>query len=108
VEAQTPGTEVCNVAFSQGIRDNWVLLTEREQFEAYQDRLCRVKIVSYESFVDTGASLGVDIPLAEALIGIFGSFEDKRSPFRANTKSFADLLTLRGATTSASKASSAG
>jgi hypothetical protein len=76
-----PSTEVCNIAFSRGIRDNWVLLTEREQFEAYQDRLCRVRFSSYDSFNSTSAGLGVDVPLAEALIGLTGSFEEKRSMF---------------------------
>jgi hypothetical protein len=80
--AQIPTTEVCNAAFSQGISDNWYLFTERQQFEAYQYRLCNAKFESYQAFQAAGATLGLDIPLAEGLIGLTGSFDQKSGQFK--------------------------
>ncbi len=42
-----PTTEVCKAAFSQGIRDNWYLFTERQQFEAcqYSFTKCRAPLL---------------------------------------------------------------
>jgi hypothetical protein len=88
VAAQIPTTEVCNAAFSQGISDNWYLFTERQQFEAYQHRLCRAKFQTYEDFQSTGATLGLDIPLAEGLLGLTGTFDQKKTQFSQSYEKF--------------------
>ncbi len=85
---QIPITEVCNAAFSQGIRDNWHLFTERQQFEAYQFRLCQTKFSSYQTFQSTGSSLGLDIPLAEGLLGLGGSYDQKSAQFQQQYEKF--------------------
>lgn len=80
--------EVCNVAFSQGIRDNFELLTERQQFEVYQTRLCDARFSSYQSFRETAAGLNLSIPLAEGLLGLSGSDAEKSAVFTQNYQRF--------------------
>jgi hypothetical protein len=83
-----PTAEICNAAFSQGIRDNYQLLTEREQFELYQQRLCSARFQSYESFRSSAAGLELSVPLAEGLLGLGGSSEDRARTFQQNYQTF--------------------
>jgi hypothetical protein len=80
--------EVCNVAFSQGIRDNFELLTERQQFETYQTRLCDSRFSTYQSFRETAAGLNLSVPLAEGLLGLSGSDTEKSAVFTQNYQRF--------------------
>lgn len=80
VHAQVP--EICNAALSGGIRDNYYVLTEREQYELYQKRLCDAKFSSYQSFQSGASSFKLDVPLAEGLLGLGGSTENKSSRFQ--------------------------
>ncbi len=87
-EGQVPTAEVCNAAFSQGISDNWYVFTERQQFEAYQHRLCYAKFDTYEQFQSASATLGLDIPLAEGLLGLSGTYDQKKSSFKQSYEKF--------------------
>src|SRR5688500_9124936 len=75
--AQPDVARVCNAVFSHGIRDNYELLSEREQFQTFQDRLCQAKFESYQQFKEGGSAFGIDIPLAEGILGIGGSSNEK-------------------------------
>lgn len=83
-----PSAEMCNAAFSQGIRDNYQLLTERQQFEFYQSRLCSAKFESYDSFRQTSESLNISLPIAEGLLGLGGSASDRAASFRQKYEAF--------------------
>ncbi|WP_202842425.1 hypothetical protein [Luteimonas saliphila] len=82
--------QMCNAAISTGIRDNYSIMTEQEQFELFQRRLCDVKFESHENFNSSAAGLGIDIPVAEAIIGLSGSTESKRSSFREKYSSYCE------------------
>lgn len=71
----------CNAALSSGIRDNYFLLTERELYDQYQNRLCTASYSSYEDFASSGGSLGLNIPIAEGIIGLSGNAQEKSSEF---------------------------
>lgn len=81
---------VCNAALGQGIRDNYHLLSEKQQFDSYQQRLCDAKYSSYDSFRTGATQLGLSIPIATGLLGISGGsstqdkdFSEKYSKFCA-------------------------
>ena len=84
--AQTPAdpAKVCNTVLSTGIKDNYSVLTEKRQFDMYQDRLCKSNFSSYKSFQAGSASLGLDIPLAKGLLGLDGSVEQNSQQFKEN------------------------
>lgn len=73
--------EICNAALSSGVRDNYYVLTEREQYEFYHDRLCKAKFASYQDFQSQVSSFKLDLPLAEGLLGLGGSSSDKSAQF---------------------------
>lgn len=83
-QAQSPATvgAVCNAALSQGIRDNYFVLSEREMFESYQRRLCDAKFSSYQSFSESAGSLGLSVPIAEGIIGLSGDNASKGGRFQ--------------------------
>jgi hypothetical protein len=72
---------MCNIAFSQGIRDNYSVFSESAQFELYQHRLCSENFTSYQQFSDKSSGLGITIPLAEGLLGLSGSLDQKNGQF---------------------------
>ena len=72
---------VCNAALSQGLRDNYFLLTERQQFESYQNRLCDARYSSYDAFKSGATNLGLSVPVAEGLLGLSGSTESRSGQF---------------------------
>lgn len=74
--------EICNAALASGIRDNYYILTEREQFELYQKRLCDAKFDSYQSFQQNASGLKLDLPTAEGLIGLSGTADNKNGQFK--------------------------
>ena len=73
--------EICNAALSSGIRDNYYVLTESEQYDQYQRRLCDARFESYEKFQQSESSLQLDIPVAKTIIGLKGSHDQNSSRF---------------------------
>jgi len=82
--------EICNAALSSGIRDNYYVLSEREQYEQYQKRLCDARFSSYQSFQQGASSLKLDIPLAEGLLGLSGSSENRTGKFSETYKNYCE------------------
>ena len=83
-----PNPAVCNVVFDQGIRDVQSVYTRVEMANSYKARLCDVKYASYDSFKSSVTSLGLDIPIAEGLIGLSGSNDDKTASFQVQYSKF--------------------
>jgi len=75
------GAQLCDVAFSQGIRDNYYLLTENDQFITYQERICKAQFESYEKMRESSSSLGLSFELADILLGLDGSHDQKSRDF---------------------------
>jgi hypothetical protein len=98
---QQPDTAICNTAFSQGIRDNYFVLSENDQFKFYQQRLCSANFTSYQSFRSSATGLGISIPLAEGLLGLSGSDEQNLRSFCNSTKAFAKITSSVARTISA-------
>lgn len=81
-------TQVCNVAFTQGIRDNYHVFSHREQFAIYQKRLCDVNFSTYQAFRDAATSLGLDAITAEGMFGLTGTDAEKSAVFSQKYRSF--------------------
>lgn len=79
---------VCNAALGQGLRDNYYVLTEREQFETYQKRLCDAKFSTYESFKEGSTSVGLSVPMAEAFLDLSGDTSSRSQQFSAQYAKF--------------------
>ena len=73
--------EICNAAFSSGIRDNYNVLTERERYSQYQHRLCDTQFDSYDNFQQSASSFELNIPVAEIIIGLEGNHDQKSNQF---------------------------
>lgn len=86
--AQEPSASVCNAAFEDGIRNNYQVFSKHEHFQKYQSRLCEAGFSSYDSFRDTGISLGLTIPVAETIIDLEGSLTNKRQTFSEKYNQF--------------------
>lgn len=80
----------CNIALSQ-IRENYFLLSEKEQFDDYQRRLCDEKFLSFDEFSSRGTELGLDIPLAKGMLGLSGSSDSQKSSFIEKYEKFCEL-----------------
>jgi hypothetical protein len=77
----------CNNALGQ-VKDYYNLLTEREQYEQYKSRLCSSAYTTHEGFSEGAAKLGITIPVAEALLGLSGSTQQKQAQFSASYSAF--------------------
>ena len=64
-DAWAQEAEICNAVLSSGIRDNYYLLSDKDQYVQYQKRICNANFSSYGQFTQDSASLGLDVPLAE-------------------------------------------
>lgn len=80
----------CNAILSSGIRDNYFVFSKREQFEIFQKRLCDVQYKTFSDFNSGSSELGIDVPLAEELIGISGTTEAKSSKFSESYKNYCE------------------
>jgi len=85
---QNANTQVCNVAFTQGIRDNYFVFSERDQFVIYQQRLCSANFSTYQAFRDSATSLGLDAITAEGMFGLTGTDAEKAAVFSQKYQSF--------------------
>ncbi len=94
--AQPP--ELCNVAFSQGIRDNYETFSQQERFDFFRARLLSIQAETFQQFRERASSLGVNIPFAEGILGLTGSDEQKRQSFQQR---FAEFRTSADAQTRA-------
>lgn len=88
--ANAQQAEICNAALASGIRDNYYVLTERDQFEQYQKRLCDARFSSYQAFQSGASGFKLDIPLAEGLLGLSGTSENKASKFNENYQKYCE------------------
>ena len=80
--------DVCSAVLSNGLRDNFSVLSESARYSQFQSILCNANYENYESFSSGSSSLGLTIPLAESLIGLDGSLESKRSNFNERYSAF--------------------
>lgn len=81
--------DVCNIALTRGqITDNYDLASEKQVFNQYKNRLCDQKFFEYNQFSSGSASLGLDLPLTEGLLGLSGSQDQKTSTFKTNYSNF--------------------
>lgn len=79
---------MCNAALAFGIRDNYALLTERVQFEQYQNRLCDANYETYEGFMERSSSLGLDVKTAKAIIGMNTASSGSSNQFMEKYRQF--------------------
>lgn len=79
---------MCNAALSYGIRDNYSLLTEREQFEQYQTRLCDAEYSNYEQFRERSNSMGLDSLTAGNLFMLDASSSSSNKEFQEKYQRF--------------------
>ena len=79
---------ICNTALSQGIRDNYYLLSERLLFQSYQQRLCDARYSNYDSFKSGSSKFGLSVPVAEGLMRLSGSSGNKGKQFSERYSKF--------------------
>jgi len=79
---------ICDTAFSKGIRDNFYLLLEKDQFILYQSMLCNEQFSSYQEYKEKTTSLGLSINISDVVIGLNGSQANKESTFKENYQKF--------------------
>jgi len=79
---------ICDTAFSKGIRDHFYLLIEQEQFYLYQTMLCNERFSSYQEYKEKMTSLGLSINTSDVVIGLNGSQDNKESTFKENYQKF--------------------
>lgn len=80
--------DICSIAFTQGIRNNYDVLTEEDRFNLYKQRILNLKSDTYESFRASAQSAGIDLPLAEGLLGLTGKNDEKQSQFKSHYEEF--------------------
>lgn len=98
--AQADISGVCGRILDGGIRDNYYLYTESELYDVYKSRLCDLKSENYDSFASSAGSLGINIPVAEGIVGLdaasrsnSGTFLAKYSAFCSSTYAQSDYKT---------------
>ena len=90
MKAWSQEAELCNAALSSGIRDNYYVFTERVQYEQYQDRLCDANFSSYDSFAQDASRFGLDLPVAEGVIGLAGDDQRKSQTFLVKYRKYCE------------------
>lgn len=90
IGAQTanPISSVCGQILENGVRNNYYLYTETELYSLYKSRLCELKSETYQSFLSSASSLGLDIPVAEVIIGLDASSKEDSSVFKSKFSAF--------------------
>lgn len=86
--AQADLSGVCGRILDGGIRDNYYLYTESELFEVYKSRLCDLKSENYQSFASSAGSLGINVPIAEGIVGLDADSKNSSSAFVAKYSAF--------------------
>ncbi len=82
--------EICNAALSSGLKDNYYVLTEREQYDQYQKRLCDAKFSSYSSFEEGTSSFGLNVPVAKGIIGLSGDQQKAEGQFKKSYSKYCE------------------
>lgn len=90
VQAAAQQAEICNAALSSGLKDNYYILTGREQYEEYQKRLCSAQFNTHEGFSKGASSFGLNLQVAEAVIGLTGDQSTKSRRFSESYSSYCE------------------
>ncbi|HYK01314.1 MAG TPA: hypothetical protein VE974_06130 [Thermoanaerobaculia bacterium] len=85
--AATSDFDRCNTVVTE-IKDHYSLYSEKELFTQYQSRLKRVDSSSYSAFASSVQTLGLNLPLAEDLLNLKGTSDQKSSEFQAKYSEF--------------------
>jgi hypothetical protein len=85
--ATTSDFDRCNPVIAE-IKDHYSLYSEKELFTLYQSRLKQVDSSSYSAFASSVQSMGLSLPLADDLLDLKGSSEQKSSQFQAKYSEF--------------------
>jgi|ERR1041385_149732 hypothetical protein len=80
--------DVCSVAFTQGIRNNFDVYTAEDRFNLYKQRILKLSSDTYQHFVQSAQSLDISVPIADDLLGLTGSNETKEHEFRQKFDEF--------------------
>lgn len=86
VAAQVP--DVCSVAFTQGIRNNYDVFTEEERFNLFKQRILSLRSESYQQFRSSAQSVGLDLNVLDVLLNLSGSSDERESHFRSHFEEF--------------------
>ncbi|MBO9462467.1 hypothetical protein [Labrenzia sp. R5_0] len=79
---------MCNAALSSGIRDNYILMSDREMLHLYQARVCDAKFETYSSYAQNMSSSGFNLEIADSLLGLTGDSSAKNRSFTERYSSF--------------------
>lgn len=81
-------TEICKTVLESGIRSTYSVYTDQEKYDYYKARLCRVDFDQYDSYSSTVKSRGLSIETADALLGLSGNRNDRRSNFQQKYRKY--------------------
>lgn len=79
---------ICGKILDNGVRDNYYLYTETELYTLYKSRLCDLKSENYQSFSSSAGSLGLSIPIADAIVGFDADSKQDSAVFRSKYSAF--------------------
>lgn len=87
--AQTdPAAAVCLAILKQNLYDSNDVYSAQYHFAQYQNILKTANFSSYAEYASKGAGLGLDIPLADGLIGFSGDYKSDNSTFQQQINTF--------------------
>ncbi len=79
---------MCNAVFNNSIRNNYEVLSDKQRFKLLQSQLCSANFESYSSYSASAASLGIDVPVADIVLGLSGSASEKSGSFKQSYAAF--------------------
>ncbi len=94
------GASVCQTIMQGNIHDTNSVYSEQFHFAQYQNILKTAHFTSYSQYTAQGANLGIDLPIADALIDFSGDYQTDDSTFQQQMNTFLNSTYNESATRS--------
>jgi hypothetical protein len=88
VAAQVPVPDICSTAFSQGIHDNYGVLSKEYQFTLFKDRILSLTSDTFQNFTQSAKAVGLNIESVYGILGLTGSDDEKAQQFSSHFNDF--------------------
>jgi hypothetical protein len=85
---QDPGASICLAVLKENLYDSQDVYSAQYHFSQYQSILKSANFSNYSDYSNQGAGLGLNIPLADALIGFSGDYKTDSGTFQQQMSTF--------------------
>jgi hypothetical protein len=83
-----PANRVCLALLAQNVQDTKSVYSDEFHFNQYQSVLKTANFSSYQEYANQGASMGIDIPIADGIIGFSGDYKSDSGTFQQQMNQF--------------------